>query len=92
MKWVKNWLKIKIGWAKNWLKKSKDVSLTHSPMHHFETIPNSKKMQAKDEMWLLKDFKIQITEKTLWEKDVIAHSKQFNLYPQCFPKTFFLMC
>ena len=36
-------------------------NLTHSLKHHFETIPNSKKLQMTTEMWLLKDFKIQIT-------------------------------
>ena len=34
--------------------------LTHSLIHHFETVPNSKKLQTTTEMWLLKDFKIQI--------------------------------
>ena len=32
---------------------------THSLIHCFETIPNSKKLQTKTEMWLLKGFKIQ---------------------------------
>ena len=31
--------------------------LTHSLIHHFDTIPNSKKLQTSTEMWLLKDFK-----------------------------------
>ena len=35
--------------------------LTHSPIQHFETVPNSKKLQTTTEIWLLKDFKIQIT-------------------------------
>ena len=35
-------------------------SLTHSLIHHFETVPNSKKLQMTIEMWLLNDFKIQI--------------------------------
>ena len=34
--------------------------LTHSPIHHFEIFPVSKKLQTTTEMWLLKDFKIQI--------------------------------
>ena len=34
--------------------------LTHSLIYHFELIPNSKKLQTTAEMWLLKDFKIQI--------------------------------
>ena len=36
------------------------LNLTHSLIHHFETIPDSKKMQVTTEMWLLKDFNIQI--------------------------------
>ena len=32
-----------------------------SLIHHFETVPNSKKLQTTTEMWLLKDFKIHIT-------------------------------
>ena len=46
---------------------SDTLALNHFLVHHFETIPNSKKMQTT-EMWLLKDFKIQITKKTLWKK------------------------
>ena len=34
--------------------------LTRSLLHHFETVQNSKKLQTTTEMWLLKDFKIQI--------------------------------
>ena len=34
--------------------------LTHSLIHHLETVQNSKKLQTTTEMWLLKDFKIQI--------------------------------
>ena len=35
----------------------KFMLLTHSLIHHFETVPNSKKLQTTTEMWLLKDFK-----------------------------------
>ena len=34
--------------------------LTHSLKHHFEAVPNSKKLQTTTEMWILKYFKIQI--------------------------------
>ena len=34
--------------------------LTHSLIHHFETVPNSKKLQMTTEMWLMKAFKKQI--------------------------------
>ena len=35
------------------------VTLTHSLIYHFETVPNSKKVQKTTEMWLIKGFKIQ---------------------------------
>ena len=40
--------------------KFKIYILTHSPIHHFETVPTLKKLQTTTEMWLLKDFTIQI--------------------------------
>ena len=33
-------------------------ALTNSLIQHFETTPNSKKLQTTTEMWLLEDFKI----------------------------------
>ena len=36
------------------------LSLTHSLIHHFETVPNSKKLQTTTEMWLSNGFKKQI--------------------------------
>ena len=75
-----------LDWSK--LKTLEDV-LTHSLVHHFETIPNSKKLQTTTEMWLLKDFQIQIAKKTLWKKNEIAHFEQFHLLPQCFPTAVF---
>ena len=36
------------------------VALTHSLIHHFETVLNSNKLQTTTQIWLLKDFKIQI--------------------------------
>ena len=62
--------------------------LTHSLIDHFESVPNSKKLQTTTEMWLLKEFKIQIAQKTLWKKSEIAHFEQFHRFPQCFPKAF----
>ena len=37
--------------------------LTLSLIHHFETVPNSKKLQMTTERWLLKDFKIRLHRK-----------------------------
>ena len=68
------------------------LKLIHSLIHHFETVPNSKKLQTTTEMWLLKDFKIQIALITLWKKVELTQFEQFHLFPQCFPKAFFLLC
>ena len=57
--------------------------LTHSLIHHFEAVPNSKKLQTTTKMWLLKDFKIEIAWKTLWKRG------NHSFFPQCFPKAFF---
>ena len=43
-------------------------TLTHSLIHHFETIPHSKKLRTTPKMCLLKDFEIQVAQKTLWKK------------------------
>ena len=45
-----------------WVKSSSKINLqfTHSLIYHFETVPNSKKLQTTPEMWLLKDRKISI--------------------------------
>ena len=45
---------------------SKDIFLL--VLAHLETVSNSKKLQTTTEMWLLKDFEIQIAQKTLWKK------------------------
>ena len=42
-----------------WLKLP-NLSLTRSPIHHFKTVPNSNRLQMTNEMWLFKDFKIEI--------------------------------
>ena len=35
-------------------------ALTHSLIHHFEIVPNSKTLQTTTKMWLLKNLNIQI--------------------------------
>ena len=37
-----------------------NTTLTHSVIHYIETVSNSKKLLTTTEMWLLKDYKIQI--------------------------------
>ena len=65
--------------------------LTHSLIHHFEIVPNSKKLQTTNEMCVLQGFKILIADcmENIVEKGEIAHFERFHLFPQCFPKAFF---
>ena len=66
-------------------------ALTFYQMTKFKTGPNSKKLQTTTEMWLLKDFKIQIAcIENIVRKGEIAHFEHFYLFPQCLPKAFFL--
>ena len=70
--------------------------LTRSLIHHFETIPNSKKLQTTTKLWLSEYFKDCIEYfkdctdciENIVEKGEIAHFEQFHLFPQCFPKAF----
>ena len=67
------------------------VCLTHSLIHHFETVPNPKKLYTTTEMWLLKDLKVKITKVLKMSKDCvgkgnIACYEQFLLLPQSFQK------
>ena len=61
-----------------------NTTVIKSLIHHFETVPYSKKLQTTTEMWLLNYFKIQIAWKTLWKKGEIAHFEQFHLLPIMF--------
>ena len=59
--------------------------LTHSLVHHFDTVQNLKKKQKKKqamttEMWLLKDFKKQIAQKTLWKKVKLLNLSNFTYF------------
>ena len=61
------------------------MHLTHSLIHQFKTVPNSKKLQTTTEMWLLKDFKKPIPQKTLWKKGDNANLNNFTFsYNACF--------
>ena len=55
---------------------------------HFDTVPNSKKQQKTTEMWLLKDFKIQIAQKTLWKKVKLLILSNFTFFHNVFLKQF----
>ena len=68
------------------------LKTTLSLIHHFETVPNSKKLQTTTEMWLLKDFKIQIALKTLWEKVKLLILSNFTFFHDVFLKFFPSMC
>ena len=64
-------------------------SLTHSLIHHFQTTPNSKKLQTTTKMCLLKEFSDTDYIENIMEKGKIAHFEQFHLFPQCFLRDFF---
>ena len=49
------------------------VALTHSLIHHFETVPNSKKLQTTFELWLSKGFQDTDCIENIVEKGEIAH-------------------
>ena len=68
------------------------VTITRSLIHHFETVRNSKMMQTTTEMWLLKDFKIQIALKTLWKKVKLLILSNFTFFHNVFLKPFSSMC
>ena len=65
--------------------------LTPSLIHHFETDPNSKKLQMTTEMLLLKDFKILITWKTSWKKVKWLILNNFAFFHDVFLR-YFLQC
>ena len=63
---------------------SEKMLLTHSLIHHFETIQNTRKLQTTTEMWLLKDFKIHIAKKTLWKKVKLLILSNFSIFHTVF--------
>ena len=65
--------------------------LTHYLIHHFENVPNSKKLRTTTEMWLLKDFKIRTAQKTLWTKVKLLKMSNFTFVHNVYLK-FFLHC
>ena len=66
--------------------------LTQSLLYHFETVPNSKKLQTRTEMWLLNNFKIQIALKTLWKKVKLLILSNFTSFHNVFLMLFSSMC
>ena len=62
--------------------------LTHFLIHHFETVPNSKKLQTTTEMWLLKNFSDM---KTLWKMVKLLILSNFTFSHHVF-QSFFLQC
>ena len=66
--------------------------LTYSLIHHFEYVPNSKKLQTTPEMWLSTLSSVYTHFNTLKkkalgnivEKGEIAQIEEFHLFPQCF--------
>ena len=65
--------------------------VTQSLKRHFETVPNSKKLQMTTEMWLLKDFKI-VSIENIVEKVEIAKLSNFTFFHNVFLKLFSSLC
>ena len=67
--------------------------LAYSLMHHFETIPNPKKLKTTTEMWPLKDYKMQITQRKhcgrRWNCSFWAISPFPTMFSSCFFFFFF---
>ena len=53
-------------------------------LHHFETVPNSRKLPTTTEMWLLKGFKVEIAEKTLLKEVKLLILSNFNIFHNVF--------
>ena len=66
--------------------------LTHSLICHFETVPNSDNLKTTTEMWLLKDLKRQIAQKTFWKKVKLLILSNFTFFHNIFLKIFSSMC
>ena len=58
-------------------------------LHHFATVPNSKKLQTTTEMWLLKRFQNKDYIENIVENGEIAYFEQSHLSTM-FPNSFFL--
>ena len=76
---------------REWLRYLMIKDLIHSLTHHFETIPNSKKLQTTIEMWPLKGFQDTYCIENIVVKGEMAHFEQFHLFPQCLSKAFFFL-
>ena len=68
--------------------------LTHSLIHHFGTVPYSKKLEQDSYLinyWNVATKRFQNTDciENSVEKGEIAKNEQFHLLPQCFPQAFF---
>ena len=66
--------------------------LTHSLLHHFETIPKFEEAADDKCIVAMKGFSDTDCIENMVEKGEIAHFEQFHLFPQCFPEPFFLQC
>ena len=90
----------------NWKILVKAVKLTHSLIHDFETISDSKELQTTTEIWLLKDFNPFLNKpwflhvcmsllKTLWEHEKLLVTSNFSFsnsvfYPFGDPSAIFI--
>ena len=72
-----------------YVKSQRNNKLTHSLIHHFESVPNSRNLQTTTEMWLFEDFKTQTELKTSWKKVKLLNLSNFTFCHNVFPKAFF---
>ena len=66
------------------------LHLTHSLIHHFEIIPNSKKLQTATEVII--GFQDTDYKENIVEKGEIAHLSNFTILHNVFLKLFSSMC
>ena len=66
--------------------------ITHSVVHLFEIVPNSKKLQTTTQLWHFKDFEIQIAWKTLWKNVKLLILSNFTFFHNVFLKCFSPIC
>ena len=66
--------------------------LTHSLIHHLQTIPNSKKLQTTTEMWLLKFSRFRLHRKYCGKTVKLLKISNFTFFHNVFLKLLSSMC
>ena len=63
--------------------------LTHSPIHHFQTIPKFKEVPDDNSKLAVQGFQHTDGIENIVGKGEIAHFEQFHFFPQNFPEVIF---